>query len=161
MKANDAITGGIFLAFAIFAFAYAGTFTPLPGIKYGPDLFPRVVATIMGLAGLAMIIGALRPVGRQPLFVIAGWARKPRSHLLIAAVLLSILFYILASAQLGFLLTGFLMLGGLLGATRGPSKLLSSAVTALAVSIIIYLLFVRLLRVPLPMGLIENLLLVR
>ena len=33
MKANDAVTGGIFLVIAILAFFYAGTFTSLPGVK--------------------------------------------------------------------------------------------------------------------------------
>ena len=55
------------------------------------------------------------------------------------------------------LLTGFLMLGGLLAVTRGTSRLLSSAIIAATVAIAIHLIFARLLRVPLPMGAIEML----
>lgn len=155
MKANDAITGGIFLAIAIFAFVYAGTFTALPGVKYGPDLFPRLIAVLMGLGGVILIVGSVRRSGGLPLFTIADWARRPRNHLILAAVVASIVFYIFASTRLGFLLSGFLMLGGLLAVTRGTSKLLSSAVIAAAVTVVIYLIFARLLRVPLPMGVIE------
>ena len=155
MKANDAITGAIFLAIGIFAFVYAGTFTALPGIKYGPDLFPRLIATLMGLGGVILIVGSVRSSGGIPLFTIAEWARRPRNHLILAAVVASIAFYIVASAWLGFLVSGFLMLGGLLAVTRGTSRLLSSAIIAAAVTIVIYLIFARLLRVPLPMGVIE------
>jgi putative tricarboxylic transport membrane protein len=151
MKANDAITGAIFLVIGIFAFVYAGTFTALPGVKYGPDLFPRLIAGLMGLGGVILIVGSVgRRSGGIPLFTIADWARQPRNHLTLAAVVASI-----ALAWLGFLLSGFLMLGGLLAVTRGASKLVSSAIIAAVVTIVIYLIFARLLRVPLPMGVIE------
>lgn len=155
MKANDAVTGGIFLVIAILAFAYAGTFTSLPGVKYGPDLFPRLIAILMGLGGIMLIVGSLRRSGGLPLFMLAPWARRPRNHAILASVVASILFYILASERLGFLLSAFLMLGGLLAVTRGTSKLLSSAAVAAVVSVLLYLIFARLLRVPLPMGVIE------
>lgn len=157
MKANDAITGGIFLAVAIFAFLYAGTFTPLPGVKYGPDLFPRLVAVLMGLGGVILIVGALQPSGRQPLLSIAQWARTARSYLIIAAVLGSIVFYILMSDRLGFLLTAFIMLSALLTATRGVSRTLSSLAISACVVVVLYLIFARLLRVPLPVGFLESL----
>jgi len=155
MKVSDAISGGIFLLIAIIAFIQAGSFTPLPGVKYGPDLFPRLICVMMGLAGLVLVVRALRPAGRQPMVDLADWVRKPRSHFIIAAVLGSILFYILVSERLGFLLTGTLMLGSLLLATRGASKLISSAVIAVIVTSVIYLIFARALRVPLPMGVVE------
>jgi putative tricarboxylic transport membrane protein len=155
MKANDAVTGGIFLVIAILAFAYAGTFTSLPGVKYGPDLFPRLIAVLMGLGGLVLIVSAVRRSGGLPLFTLADWARRPRNHAILAAVVASIVFYILASECLGFLLSGFLMLGGLLAVTRGTAKLVSSAVIAALVTVVIYMIFARLLRVPLPMGVIE------
>ena len=155
MKANDAVTGGIFLVIAILAFAYAGTFTSLPGVKYGPDLFPRLIAILMGLGGIILIVGSVRHSGRLPLFTLAPLARLPRNHAILASVVASILFYILASERLGFLLSAFLMLGGLLAVTRGTSRFLSSAVVAAVVSVLLYLIFARLLRVPLPMGGIE------
>lgn len=158
MKANDAITGGIFLALAIFAFVYAGTFRALPGVPYGPDLFPRLIAVLMGLGGVILIVGSLRSAGRQPLLTIADWARQPRSYAVIAGVVGSILFYLFATDRLGFLLTGFLMLSGLLLVTRGLSRALSSLILALVITTVIYLIFARMLRVPLPWGVIESML---
>ena len=158
MRANDAITGGIFLALAIFSFVYAGTFTALPGVKYGPELFPRLVSVLMGLGGLALIAGSLRRSGAAPLLTIAEWARRPRSHLILASIIAGIVFYILASASLGFLPSAFLMLGGLLAVTRGIARLPSSLIAAALTTMTIYLIFAKLLRVPLPMGTIESML---
>jgi putative tricarboxylic transport membrane protein len=100
----------------------------------------------------------LRPAGRQPWLQLADWARQPKSYGLFAAVVGSMVFYILASDRLGFLLSSFLMMSGLLLVTRGPARLVSSLVVAAVVSAAIYLIFVRMLRVPMPYGFVESLL---
>lgn len=158
MKFSDAITGAVFLALAAFVFVYAGSFPAMRGVAFGPDLFPRIIAVMMGLGATILIVGALRPAGRQPTILVAQWARDPRSYLLFAAVLGSATFYILFSETLGFLLSSFLMLGCLLLVTRGRTRLVSSSVIAATVSVVMYLVFVRMLRVPLPFGVVEALL---
>ncbi len=158
MKINDAISGSLFIVIAILVFIYAGTFRNMLGGSYGPDLFPRIVAVMMAIGGLSLVVAALRPAGRQPWLELAGWARQPRSYALMVAVVASMIFYILLSGTLGFLLTAFLLLAGLRIVTRGPSRAVSSAVIAAVVSVIAYLIFVRMLRVPLPFGIIESLL---
>ncbi|MBA3448015.1 MAG: tripartite tricarboxylate transporter TctB family protein [Pseudaminobacter sp.] len=156
MKVNDAATGAIFLAIAIAVFFYAGTFPGTRGVAYGPDLFPRIVAAMMGLGGIMLIVGGLRQTARQPLLSLAGWVYKPRTYAIFAGVIGSVLFYIFASPVLGFLLTGFTMLFGLLVVTRRPARPLSSVIIAAVVTAIIHILFVRALRVPLPYGIIES-----
>lgn len=158
MKFNDAIAGALFVVLAICVFVYAGTFPAMRGVAYGPDLFPRIIAVMMGVGGAMLIVGGLRPAGRQPWLQLADWARKPKSYGLFAAVVGSMVFYILASDRLGFLLSSFLMMSGLLLVTRGPSRLVSSFVVAAVVSAGIYLIFARMLRVPMPYGFVEALL---
>jgi putative tricarboxylic transport membrane protein len=158
MKFNDAIAGALFVAIAICVFVYAGTFPAMRGVAYGPDLFPRIIAVMMGVGGATLIVGGLRPAGRQPWLQLADWARQPKSYGLFAAVVGSMVFYILASDRLGFLLSSFLMMSGLLLVTRGPARLVSSLVVAAVVSAAIYLIFVRMLRVPMPYGFVESLL---
>lgn len=158
MRINDAVFGVFFVVLAVCVFVYAGTFSAAKGVSFGPDLFPRIIAVMMGAGGAMQIIGALRPAGRQPFLQLADWARKPRSYKLLAAVAGSMVFYILASGTLGFLLSTFVMMSGLLLVTRGWGCLLSSLVTAVIVSVMIYLIFVQMLRVPLPYGVIEALL---
>jgi putative tricarboxylic transport membrane protein len=100
----------------------------------------------------------LQPAGRQPWLQLAEWARKPRTYGLFGAVVGSMVFYIFASGRLGFLLSCFLMLAGLLLVTRGTSRAVSIVITSAVVSVAIYLIFVRMLRVPLPFGIVESLL---
>ena len=156
MKFNDAIPGALFLALGILAFVHAGSFTRFPGVPYGPDLFPRIIAVMMSGGGLMLIVSGLWGAGRAPWLALSDWARQPRSYGLFFAVVGSVLFYFFVSGTLGFLLTGVLMLTGLLVATRGPAKILSSAVLAAAVTGIIHIVFSEMLRVPLPFGVIER-----
>lgn len=156
MKANDAITGAIFLLIAILAFAYAGTFPTMPGVTFGPDLFPRLVAVMMGAGGAILIVkGILARRAGQPLFRLDHWARRPRSYVIFFAVVGGVLFYVFAAGWLGFLLTASLMLAALLLLTRGPRHVVSSLVIALLVTGAIHLLFADVLRVPLPFGIVE------
>lgn len=156
MKFNDAIPGALFLAIGIFAFFHAGTFTRFPGVPYGPDLFPRMIAVMMGGGGLILMVKGPRSANRAPWLELADWARQWRSYGLFFAVVAAMLFYIFFSAALGFLLTGFLMLTGLFLVTRGPAAILSSVALSFVVTAVIHLIFVEALRVPLPFGVIER-----
>ncbi len=158
MKFNDAISGALFLVIGIFAFIHAGSFKGFPGVPYGPDAFPRIIAVMMGGGGLLLIVSGLRSAGNAPWLELADWARRPRSYGLFMAIVGAVLVYILASDLLGFLLTASLMLTGLFRITRGSGTFVSSAIMAVGVTALIYLLFAKALRVPLPFGIIEHLL---
>jgi hypothetical protein len=156
MKFNDAIPGALFLAIGIFAFIHAGGFMRFPGVPYGPDLFPRIIAVMMGGGGLILIVKGLSKAGRAPWLELADWARDWRSYGIFLAIVVAVLFYVFLSGTLGFLLTAFLMLTGLFLVTRGISALVSSIVLAALVAILIHFVFAQALRVPLPFGVIER-----
>ncbi len=156
MKVNDAISGAIFLAIGIFAFVHAGTFRTMPGVPFGPGLFPRLVAVMMGLGGLILIFNGLRAVRYQPWLRLEEWARQPRSYLMFFACVGVVLFYIVVAEELGFILTSSLVLIALLLITRGTSRAPSSVLIALTVTASLHLLFADTLRVPLPFGLVEG-----
>ena len=156
MKFNDAIPGAVFLVIGIFAFLHAGSFMRFPGVPYGPDLFPRIIAVMMGGGGLILIVNSLRSANRVPLLELASWARDQRSYVTFFAIVAAVLFFVFFSGPLGFLLSGFLTLTGLFLVTRGVSTILSSAALAALVAIAIHIIFVMGLRVPLPFGVIER-----
>lgn len=155
MKVNDAIPGAIFLAIAILAFVHAGTFATMPGVTFGPDLFPRLILSLMGLGGAILVVKGVRDLGRRPFLLLDDWARAPRSYLIFFAVVGAALAYIVLAPELGFLLTAAVVLFALLLATRGARRAPSSGLVALVVTVGLYVLFVRVLRVPLPYGIVE------
>ncbi|MEQ8441398.1 MAG: tripartite tricarboxylate transporter TctB family protein [Alphaproteobacteria bacterium] len=157
MRFNDAIPGALFLILAILAFVEAGSFPSFPGVPYGPDLFPRIIAVMMGGGGLLLVFSGLRSAGRAPWLSLADWARDRRSFGIFAAVVGSVLFYVLVSEDGGFILTGWLMLIGLYLVTRGRRRIVSSMVLTTAVIGLTHIIFVEGLRVPLPFGVIERL----
>lgn len=156
MKFNDAIPGTLFLAIGIFAFVHAGGFLRFPGVPYGPDLFPRIIAILMGGGGLILIVKGLRNWKTAPWLERADWARKWQSYGIFTAIVGAVLFYILLVDELGFLLTAFLMLNALFLVTRGPGSWASSLALTLCVTATIHLTFAEMLRVPLPFGIIER-----
>jgi len=159
MKVNDAISGVLVLSVAIIAFIHAGNFVTMPGVPYGPSLFPRIVSGIMALGGVLLIISGLRAAGRQPWIVLEDWARKARSYLIFFAIVGCFLFYIFFAETLGFMLVSILLLTVLMAVTRGPHMILSSVVISTVFTGIAFALFSRVLLVPLPLGVLEKLVL--
>ena len=140
MKINDAITGLLFLAVAIFVFIHAGSFKTMPGVPYGPGLFPKIIACVMGLGSLLLIISGLRKTNRDTWVQLEEWAYDPRSYMLFSAVIGCFLFYIFFAEQLGFLLVSFILLTGFMALTRGFRLIVSSAVISSSFSAIIFFL---------------------
>jgi putative tricarboxylic transport membrane protein len=84
----------------------------------------------------------------------APWLRSGRQLLRLLAVPGSLVLYILLADGLGFILTGWLLLMGLLTLFRG-GRVLSSAALAIVVTLAVNYAFTRWLLVPLPAGLLQ------
>lgn len=134
------------------------------GEHFGPLMFPAIIAVGLVLTLLVVSLeiwreraAALAEVPAEaPQHHAAEEAdpQAPRKRLIYpAAVVLAVMFYIVASEPLGFVATAIVMLAGLLLALRvRPRVAVSVAVlTALAT----YQVFGILLRVPLPRGFLE------
>lgn len=159
MKVNDVISGMIVSALALFLFFYSGTFVSMPGVPYGPSLFPKIISVFMGMGGLILIVFGIRSLKSSPLLYLDEWAKKKSSYHILFGIIGSMFFYILASPSLGFLITVMVMLIALLTLTRGVSSMLSNLVIASIFSSLIFAVFSFALRVPLPIGAFEKLLL--
>jgi len=149
---GEGLVGLGICALGIFAFIYSGTFPSLRNGLPGPGLFPRIVAGGMALIGAALAIQAGRLVLLKhysthrlaPTLtseMVVTWARG-------TAIPLAVVTYMLVVNVLGFLATMgtislvlFLVLG-----TSVRTAVLGTAISTGA----IYLLFARLLSVPLP-----------
>ena len=124
----------------------------MPGQKFGPAWFPGLIA-----AGLAVCGALLIAVGlRQPAPWIAApeWIRSPRARAGIAALVGGLVLYVLAADALGFHLTGVLLLALWLR-VLGASWRVTVPVAIIA-TLVIHLSFYKLLRIPLPWGVLER-----
>jgi putative tricarboxylic transport membrane protein len=124
----------------------------MPGQKFGPAWFPGLIAVGLGACGLLLILAGIRH--GAPWLVLPDWALRRRPALGVAAVLGGLAFYILAADKLGFHLTGIAVLAlwmRILGASWRVA-----AVAAVVATLIIHLAFYKLLRIPLPWGVLER-----
>jgi len=157
MHLPDRVTG-LFLVGLGAAAAYGGwKLPPVPGQPVGPNVFPLVIGTGLALCGLAIAFGIGHSFEEEEEIVPfeGGEAPAPRGKLYGLRALLPpalLLFYVFMADRLGFILTAGLIVFATSTALGARWKL-SLPLTVLA-PIAIHLIFSKLLRVPLPIGLL-------
>lgn len=154
MKLNDAIFGVLLLALGATVLLAVQGFPKIPGQQVGPALFPGLIAAGLCGGGLILLVRGWRERASVPWLTWPDWMRSPR-HLLAFAVLVgAIVFYMLASQALGFLLSSAIILSALFHVLRVP--LGKSVLVAVVASLVIHFAFYKLLRVPLPWGVLQS-----
>ncbi len=149
MRLSDRTTGAFLVALGAAA-ALAGSRLPaVPGQDVGPAAFPMVIGSGLAICGVLVVLG----IGQSFEAPEEETVPPSRFHGLRALIPPALLlFYVLASNTLGFLLTAFaivLVAGLALGAR---SRL--AVPIALVAPALVHLVFYKLLRVPLPDGLL-------
>jgi len=150
MKLNDAIFGLVLLALGATVLFSVQAFPKIPGQPVGPALFPGLIATGLCIAGFLLIVRGVRERANQPWLVWDDWVRSPRHVAALLILLGSIVFYIAVSTPLGFLPTAVIILVALLAALRVP--LWRAVLIAVVAAVVVHFAFYKLLRVPLPWG---------
>lgn len=149
MQLSDRVTGGALVLLGAAA-AYGGSRLPaVPGQDVGPAAFPMVIGGGLVLCGLLIAFG----VGHAfevPEESAKGTPRFAGLRALLPPVLL--VFYVLAVERLGFLPTAGLMV--LAAALAFGARLRLAVPLAIAAPLLVHLVFYKLLRVPLPPGLL-------
>ncbi len=154
MKLNDAVFGLLLLALGGAVLAIVQGYPKIPGQQVGPALFPGLIATGLCVGGVLLLVRGWRDRAVSPWVKLEDWVRSPRHLLGFAVVLASMLFYIYVSEALGFLITSVLILvANFLVLKVPPGRALLVAVIA---TLLIHFAFYKLLRVPLPWGVLKN-----
>lgn len=161
MTVSDRISGSMLLAIGLLA-AYGGSrLPPVPGQQIGPNVFPIVIGAALAFCGVMVALGIgrrLEDEAEADLAAVSGVnpSEAPRSsgwlglRTLVPPALL--VFYALGVERLGFFLTAAMMAAGLSIALGGRWRVVASV--ALLAPVAVHLVFAKLLRVPLPDGLI-------
>jgi putative tricarboxylic transport membrane protein len=157
MRIDDAIWGALLLLLGAALLVHVQAFPTIPGQKYGPALMPGLVGIGLGICGALLVLKSLaarRSGERGPWIRVAEWTRVPRRVLAFAVAIGVNVFYIYAVSALGFIITGAIYLIALF--TVFDVKLTRAVPTALVVTIAIHYAFYKLLRVPLPWGVLQG-----
>ncbi len=172
MKINDALSGLVVALFAIVLWI-ASSRLPTMGQEIGPHVFPQALAGGLLICALLLVLRGLRGLRKTrsahvSTFSTTGqadqdahWFTLPEwighRHAVFAFLLVpaALLFYIWVSEPLGFLPTAFVLLLSLFLTFR--TRLLAAVPTALASALIIHTIFYKLLKVPLPWGILTPL----
>jgi putative tricarboxylic transport membrane protein len=152
LKVHDSLIGAALIALAAAILWHIQGFPPMPGQKFGPAWFPGMIAVGLVVSGAALVYKGARRTA--PWVAFPEWMQRPQSRAAVIGVLGGLLFYILAADILGFHLTAIAIVA-LWVRILGASWRMTILVAVLA-PIVIHLAFYRLLRVPLPWGLLER-----
>lgn len=157
MKISDTVVGVGFVGAGAAIFAATLGFPRLDGGAPGPALFPRVLAVLMiGFGACLAFPAALRrhtnPPDTTPVPTPVPAGPHPGGVINALLVFAAIIVFMLASPVLGFLLTTAAILLGLMWWLGTP--LLRAALAAVGLTLFVYVIFGKVLRVPLPLGLL-------
>lgn len=151
MKISDTVVGAGFVAAGALIIAGTLNYPSLDANHPGPSLFPRLLGGLMIIFGGLVGVAGLRT--RDATEDVA-WLRLYRNSAFINAmfVLGAIVAYIVLVERIGFLLMGTLILSVLMWRLR--VRPLTTLVVAIIFNNGVYFLFAKVLRVPLPGGLL-------
>lgn len=163
MHLSDRVTG-LFLVALGGAAAYGGSLLPpVPGQPVGPNVFPMVVGAGLALCGALIALGVGRRFEEEAQADLAAHSdesalAKEEAAFSGARGLLALIppalliFYVLAVDRLGFALTAGVIV--LVAALALGARLRLALPLAIAAPLFVHLVFFKLLRVPLPSGLL-------
>jgi putative tricarboxylic transport membrane protein len=152
MKISDSVIGVFLIALGIAILIHIQSYPLIPGQNYGPALFPGVIAVGLLACGALLFVRGVR--AKLPLFELSAWMRNPVTLTNFLAVCAVLVFYFVVADPLGFLPTATLCLLGLF--LKLKVRVVPAILVAVISALVIHFLFYKLLRVPLPWGVLER-----
>jgi len=148
MQLNDRIIGVLTVVGGVAVIWGTLGFREIPGQQFGSAFFPRILGVALILTGVALILTSARGA-----LVSLSEMLRGRAAWQVLAVFVAVVGWIFLSPLLGFIATTTLLITLLVLLAGG--RLIPAALTAVAMAVLLYIVFGILLRVPLPFGIIE------
>ena len=153
MKFNDAASGAVLLALGIAILVNISTYPAIPGQSVGPAVFPGLLSILLIFCALLLIRKGMVDAKTEAWVTLGEWMRS-RYHLRnFLVTIASLVFYIVASEPLGFLLCGTVILAVMFWALAVRRALVLPL--AVLITLVIHTVFYKGLRVPLPWGVLQ------
>ena len=155
MKFNDAVWGAVLLAFGAALLWHVQGFPAIPGQQVGPSALPRAIAIGLAVCGALLVVRGLREraAGAAGWFTLPDWfASAPQVRGFVVLVAVNLL-YLFAVDRLGFVLVGAVYLSALMWVLR--VRLVHAVPIAVVMTLLIHACFYKLLKVPLPWGVLQ------
>lgn len=152
MKFNDAVVGAALVAIAVAILVHIQNYPLIPGQQYGPALFPGVIAVGLAASGVLLLVRGVRQ--GLPLIALDAWVRSPTLATNFLAICAALVFYVVAATPIGFLPTALICLVGLF--LKFGVRPLPAAAIAILATLVMHFVFYKVLRVPLPWGVMER-----
>jgi putative tricarboxylic transport membrane protein len=155
MKLHDTLSGLALLIIALLVALNTADFPEIPGQQIGPAVFPRILAALLALCAGLLMVRARLPARDQAWVQLGAWLQSPVHRRNFVITITCLLFYVLVSELLGFLVCGLLILCVMFRALSvKPMHILPIAI---GITLLIHTLFYKGLRVPLPWGVLSPL----
>ncbi len=148
MKSNDIIFGGIFVALGIFIFSQTFFYPSLEKGHPGPDLFPNLLAILLIIFGGVLILKAKSPIALKKEKEASSPVRKKVVNAFFVLGIIAV--YVAVVDRAGFLVTSAILLFVLMIKLGAP--IFRSAIASICITLFINVMFLKILRVPLPPG---------
>lgn len=154
MKINDAIIGAILAVLGAVVLFHVQSFPTIPGQQYGPGLFPGTLALGFLVCGVLLIVSGVRARAEGPWVALERWVRSAHHVRAVIAIVGGLAAYIALADVVGFLIVAPLLLFVWFMALG--VKVRTAIVAAVVTTLVIWFVFYKLLRVPLPWGVLTK-----
>lgn len=151
MKKNNIPAGLVSIGLGIFIFTQTVSYPSLEKGHPGPGLFPNLLATLFLVFGGVLVFKARKPANLPE--GSPGMPPGPKRIFNAFFVLAIIVIFVTVVNTVGFLITSALLLFALM--KRLGVTILKSAIASVMITLFINLMFSKLLRVPLPPGILR------
>lgn len=160
MKLSDRVTGTFLVALGGLTAYHGHKLPPVPGQQIGPEVFPVVTGLCVALCGALIVLGigsrfeqeAEADLAKHGGENIAEVERGPLYKLRVLIPPALLVFYVIAVDRLGFIPTAAII--AFLTSIALGARLKLAVPVALLAPVGVHLVFYKLLRVPLPDGLV-------
>lgn len=153
MKINDILSGVAVGSLAAAVYLHARSFPAMPGQNVGPNMFPQLIAAGLMICAILLVIRGAKTLHAEGWIALPEWLGANRAALGFAMIAIALVFYVAVSERLGFIVTSALVLMALFYVFE--VRLRTALIVAVVGSLVVHMLFYKLLKVPLPWGILN------